>query len=190
MIVAMKPVLMPIVATCSLLDQLQTHYAVLLRHLSGRLKRFGGQADLAEDALQALSLELLESPPGTAIHTPLAFLRRAGERRVIDLLRQQGRRAQWQLSLTDAQADDDGVSDPARIVCGRQQLQLLVAAIAALPTRRREVFVLHKIHLYSQAEVASHLAISLKTVEKHLHLGVAQCRAALQQQIYPVPCDD
>ena len=60
-----------------------------------------------------------------------------------------------------------------------QTLERLVRAVEGLPPRCQMVFVMHKIHELPQAEVAERLGISLKTVEKHLRLGMAACREYL-----------
>jgi len=41
---------------------------------------------------------------------------------------------------------------------------------------------MHKIHELPQKEVAVQLGISLKTVEKHLKLGMSHCRIMLGYQ--------
>ncbi len=47
------------------------------------------------------------------------------------------------------------------------------------------VFVMHKVHELPQAEVAARLGISLKTVEKHLRLGMGICRTHLGTEVLP-----
>jgi RNA polymerase sigma-70 factor (ECF subfamily) len=59
-------------------------------------------------------------------------------------------------------------------------LRTLAQAIESLPPRCRDVFVLHKIHEWPQAQVAAHLGISIKTVEKHMRTALACCRFALR----------
>ncbi|MNN85745.1 RNA polymerase sigma factor [compost metagenome] len=63
------------------------------------------------------------------------------------------------------------------------ELERLSDAIADLPPRCQMVFVMHKIHELSQAEVAERMGISLKAVEKHLRLGMAACRARLGYEV-------
>lgn len=41
---------------------------------------------------------------------------------------------------------------------------------------------MHKIHGLPQGEVARQMGISLKTVEKHLRLGMLACRAHLERK--------
>lgn len=53
------------------------------------------------------------------------------------------------------------------------------SAIAALPERRRDVFILAHLHDLSYREVAEVLGITPRTVANHMTLALAQLRAAL-----------
>lgn len=61
----------------------------------------------------------------------------------------------------------------------RERLRLLAHAIAELPPRRREVFLLHKIDGLSHSQVAERLGISRSKVEKHVMKALAHCRDRL-----------
>lgn len=168
----------------TLVAALVRHYDELIDYLRRRIGSRGGDHGAAGDVLHDVCLELLETPPRVPVHTPLAFLRRVVSRRAIDLYRREQGRLAWVDSLDDLPETADGRPggrDPAAIVAGRRRLAALAAAIAALPPRCREVFVLHKIHEIPQGEVAARLDISPKTVEKHLRLGGLACRRALEQ---------
>ena len=69
-------------------------------------------------------------------------------------------------------SDEDGTPSPETVVSDRQELQRLADAIASLPARCREVFVLRKIHGLQQRDVAQRLGVSEGTVEKQLHKGL------------------
>lgn len=61
---------------------------------------------------------------------------------------------------------------PERWCGGRQVLMRLAAAFDRLPDRCREVVWLRRVEHLSQKEVAQHLGISEKTVEKHIAKGM------------------
>lgn len=61
----------------------------------------------------------------------------------------------------------------------REELALLERAIADLPPRGREIFILHKLEGLSYGEIAERLRISKNTVMVHMTRSLAQCRAAL-----------
>ena len=58
----------------------------------------------------------------------------------------------------------------------QQELQFLSEAIRSLPPRCREVFLLKKIHGYSQKDIAERLRISENTVETLIAKGLRRCR--------------
>ncbi len=69
-------------------------------------------------------------------------------------------------------AGEDEMPSPETEVSDRQELQTLAEAIACLPARCREVFVLRKIHDLPQREVAQRLGVSEGTVEKQVQKGL------------------
>jgi len=159
------------------------HYDDLVAHVRRHIGCRGGDRSAARDVVHDVCLELIETPAHDPIDAPLAFLREIATRRAIDRYRVEQRRRAWVESCDELpeRADESPAGrDPARIVAGRQRVHILAAAIEALPPRCRDVFVMHKIHELPQREVADYLDISLKTVEKHLRLGVAACRRALE----------
>lgn len=60
---------------------------------------------------------------------------------------------------------------PEHRVADRDELQHLAEAIASLPVRVRDVFILRRVEALSQREVAQRLGISESTVEKHMSRG-------------------
>lgn len=69
--------------------------------------------------------------------------------------------------------------DPERIAADRQELGRVAALIDALPPRRREVFILRKIHGLPQREIARRLGLSESTVEKHMAKALGALTAAI-----------
>jgi RNA polymerase sigma factor (sigma-70 family) len=69
-----------------------------------------------------------------------------------------------------AGADDE--PSPEQATADREELYRLAEALASLPRRCQEVFVLRKVHGFSQREVAAKLGISEGTVEKQVHKGL------------------
>ncbi len=169
-----------------LLSALLRHYEQLTAHVRRHVAGLGGDCSSAREVVHEVCIELIESPPQQSIHTPLAFLRQVTKRRAIDRYRAEATRQSFicPQAAHDAVVPDAPCEQPdlTRVVAGRQHLQALIVAIEALPPRCRDVFVLHKIHELSQLEVAGHLGISIKTVEKHLRLGLAACREALGER--------
>lgn len=75
----------------------------------------------------------------------------------------------WRDESTVSPEDEAG----SRITCQR-----VMAIIAALPERCRRVVELRKIEGWSQKDIAAHLGMSEKAVEKQVWVGVRAIRAA------------
>lgn len=57
---------------------------------------------------------------------------------------------------------------PERVLLDREALQAVVAAIADLPARTRDVFVLHRFEEMTCGNIAALLGMSVSAVEKHI----------------------
>jgi RNA polymerase sigma-70 factor (ECF subfamily) len=71
--------------------------------------------------------------------------------------------------LAAAPAD---TASPEQDVAARQELRFVQHALADLPPRCREVFLLRKMEGLSQREIARRVGISESTVEKHISRGL------------------
>jgi RNA polymerase sigma-70 factor (ECF subfamily) len=71
-----------------------------------------------------------------------------------------------QLGLATSEAS------PENQAADRDELQRLAEAIADLPPRVRDVFVLRRVHGLAQRDVARRLGVSESTVEKHMSRGL------------------
>ncbi|WP_035293560.1 RNA polymerase sigma factor [Brevundimonas bacteroides] len=60
-----------------------------------------------------------------------------------------------------------------RLLQGRQELQIVLAALRELPERSRNVFILARLEQMRHAEIARRLGISVSTVEKHVVRALA-----------------
>ena len=56
-----------------------------------------------------------------------------------------------------------------------QELEILTKAIQSLPDRCRQIFTLRKVYGMSQREIAEKLAISPRTVNAQIAIGVNKC---------------
>jgi RNA polymerase sigma-70 factor (ECF subfamily) len=63
-------------------------------------------------------------------------------------------------------------ASPEAHVAGRDELRRLAEAIAGLPGKIQDVFVLRRVRGLSQREVAEKLGLSQSTVEKHMSRGI------------------
>lgn len=175
-------------APSPLLARLVHQYDELVAYVSRAAGRFypdRRQArDTAREAVHDVCLQLLNGEGSDCkVRVPDAFLRTLSKRRAIDNLR---REVAWQRVASSIEEHPEvaryaasSADAPEHRLLMQQRLAVLAQAIDALPPRCRDVFVLHKIHEWPQADVANHLGISLKTVEKHMRIAVACCRFAM-----------
>lgn len=80
-------------------------------------------------------------------------------------------------------ADQDGSEPPAVLAAAEPDLrQLLKKALAELPPKCREAFLLSRIGQLSYQEIASQLGISVKTVENQIGKALRMLRAFAEKQ--------
>lgn len=89
-----------------------------------------------------------------------------------NLLRDRGRRAKVRQDYVAGMRAVEGLGveqlDPYRVAAGREQLACLDAALADLPERTRQIFLLFRFENVSQRAIADGFGISISAVEKHL----------------------
>ena len=134
---------------------------------------------MAREVVHDVCVQLLErDEKGGRAHAPGPAAENLHDT-AVSRYRSDRRRTAW----VEAVAELPEVACMAATPMGRheaeREFQALVDAIATLPPRCQAVFVMHKIHEIPQAQVADRLGISVKTVEKHLRLGLAACRERL-----------
>jgi RNA polymerase sigma factor (sigma-70 family) len=154
----------------------------------GRLQRFFqrrlGSRDDAADATQETLLRMLVASRSTLIDDPQAYLFQVA-RSVANaaITRQMRDRA---LFVTDDDALGtacEDLPDQHRILLGRQHLRLMARAISALPNRCQQVFILSRLHGFSNGAIATELGISRNMVEKHIIRALLHCRT-LRAEIF------
>lgn len=89
-----------------------------------------------------------------------AATRRAAEERMLDAL---------------ALVSTDTAPSAEREAIARQQLERLVERLGAMPRKRRDVFILVRIHGCSYHEAAERMGLSESAVERHVMRAVFDC---------------
>lgn len=57
---------------------------------------------------------------------------------------------------------------PERVLSGKREFEQLIEALAELPERTRQIFVLYHLENLRQKEIANRLGMPVSTLEKHL----------------------
>jgi RNA polymerase sigma-70 factor (ECF subfamily) len=146
----------------------------LLKYLT---RRFGPED--ASDLLQETFLRLLRRDRQEAVADPPAFLQQIAA----NLARDLSRRRRFEATRIDfgdppEDAPAEGAAPGARLE-EEEATRLLREAVAALPPRCREAFVLYVSERLTTAQIAARLGVSQNMAQKHVRLALQRCRAAL-----------
>ena len=163
----------------SLLSTLVRHYDELVEHVRRRF----GERGFAREVVHDVCVQLLQKHEKEGVRTPLALLRKITHDSAVSRYRGDRRQQAWIVAVPELPEVEANIASQERQLDASKALERLIAAIEGLPPRCQMVFVMHKIHELPQAEVAERLGISLKTVEKHLRLGLAACREHLGNEV-------
>jgi len=105
-----------------------------------------------------------------------AFLCRAAVNLGIDRYRREQFEARLFSSIdVEAEAVVSHEAAPAHRLETEERIRVLRDAIGELPSRRRAVFILHRLHQQSPDQIASRLGISRNMVDRHLRRALAHC---------------
>lgn len=158
-------------------DLIQRHREELLGFLAHRISCPETAADILQDAF----FRLTQFESASRIANPRAFLYKVVGNLAIDHLRKHQREAGRRADEDELADHADAGPDMERQVYGGQQLAHLRQAIAELPPKCREVFVLHKFHHYSYSQIMRELDIAESTVLKHITKALEHCRRRMRE---------
>ncbi|MCG8668312.1 MAG: sigma-70 family RNA polymerase sigma factor [Pseudomonadales bacterium] len=161
-----------------MLSLVQTQQSELLAFLTQKLSSHHD----AEDVYQSLFIKLSESSNDTLndVRDPRSYLFRMANNMAIDLLRKRNRTNNGAPSDIEA-TELNSVSSPERIFMGQQQAAVIKATIAAMPAKRRQVFLLFKFKNVNRQAIAQDLGLSIDAVDKHLVRALKDCKDSLEE---------
>ena len=136
------------------------------------IKRIVGNRTIAEDLTQDTYIKLHAHPVGAADR---GLLFRTAQNLALDHLRGQRVRDGYARA---AQIEQDAVDEhaPEHVLAMREELEALLAALATLPKRTQQIFLLSKLDGMSHPQIAKALGISVSTVEKDMVRSISFCR--------------
>ena len=151
--------------------------------LKARLTRRLGCADMASDALQDTWLRLEGKDELGPVDSPGAYLLRMAVNVAVDQQRAENRR------LTSSEAEallalPDPAPGPAQTAQGREELDTLVRVMGELSERQRGA-VGRAAGRLPQAEVATRMGVSLRTVERELRSAHEHCATRVRNLLSP-----
>ncbi|WP_457585163.1 RNA polymerase sigma factor [Ensifer canadensis] len=158
----------------TILQALTESYGDLVRHVA---RRFRDRAD-ADDVIQDTYLRVRNIPSDVPIENAQAYLFRMVNNVAVDHVR---RRIAQERHISPAEVHDVGSGEVSvdQVIDYRQRLAALERVVADLPSRQREVFLMHKFDGLSHSEIAAELGITRSAVEKLIMKALATCRDRL-----------
>lgn len=151
----------------------------------GRLGAFAlrlvGSRAAAEDVVHEVLLRIWRRRAAFAFHDPLAYLYQAVRHEADSWRRRQVREERRTASGDLVETREDSRADAAAPVELADLAQAVDQTVAALPSRRREIFRMQREQGLSYAEIASLLGISVKTVE----VQIGHALKAIRRRIGP-----
>lgn len=153
-------------------EQIQPHEPLLRSWLRSR---FTSLRDI-DDIVQEAYLKVLRAREAGLIEHPKAYLFHTARNAAIDRMRRERVISFERLTNLETSfvLEDDG-----NFRCTGDldvELELLAAAVRALPSRCREVLVLRKYHGLSHDEIAARLGITRNTVNAQITAAMIRCR--------------
>jgi len=147
-----------------------------------RLRRRLGSEDLANDVLHETYLRVDRMEDAPDIAQPNAYLYRialniAADRRQSDARLLTGSEVEELLQVSDE------ALDPARVVGGQKEIQLLLSALYELPARRRKIFIAARLEEAPHLEISQRFGISTRMVEKEIKAALGHCAARLERKV-------
>lgn len=147
-----------------------THARVLA--LNGRLRRFVrrrvASREDAEDVIQEAYFRLLRYLADHEVENEEHLLVAAARNLAADSVRRHRTRYKTAIDYAVIAAAEQNWLTPEDEIDIQQRLQNVADALAMLPPRCREVFLLHRVDNLTYSQIAAHRGISTSTVEKHI----------------------
>ena len=158
----------------------ESAFAAHYRDLCEYVLRFVGSADAAQDVVQDLFLHLWDTRgPRDAVRLTQGYLYVAARNRALKYLRHRRVADAW----IDRAAREEGPSaaegSPEDRYLQGELDRAVQHAIAGLPDRCREIFLLRRRQQYSYQEIAASLHLSLGTVKSQMWRATVRLRKTL-----------
>ncbi|MBO9710298.1 MAG: RNA polymerase sigma factor [Caulobacter sp.] len=140
--------------------------------LRGWLSRSAPQGVDPDDIIQEAYTILAELETVETIRFPRAYLFQVARSVITRHVRRARIVSIHAVDDLDRLEHPDEAATPEQLAIDRDELRQLALAIAAMPVKTREAFVLRRVKGVPQREIASRMRISENTVETHISRGV------------------
>ncbi len=151
------------------------------------LARFFSNRQDIEDVAQEAYLRAYVAEQQKEIEQPRAYLFRIAKNLALTKLTKKSKKITDYLEESGASVVIECGAAADSEVEAEESLGLYCEAIAALPEKCRQVFLLRKVHGLSHKEIAPRMSLSVSSVEKYLLRGILECKTFVQEQEGRVP---
>ena len=134
----------------------------------------------AEDLTQEVLMRLIELADDQ-ISQPDAYIFRIASNLVRDRHRRLTVREAWRADYTYRECSTADYVDPLRLLEGREAVGRVSDALAELPQRTREIFMLFRLERMRKREIADGFGISVSAVDKHIIKATAFLTRCLEE---------
>lgn len=148
-------------------------------------KKYGAGPPEPEDCVQQAFAQLakLSEDAVAEIDQPKSFLYRIAENALIDEKRRDGYRRRHARETNAGVHEPSGcVSDPETVLDIKDQLSAVERALAALPERRREILLMHRMEGLSFTEIGVRLGMSRQGARKHVEMAIRAVEQAIAER--------
>lgn len=154
-------------------EQVEIHLAALRRFIARRVS----DSELVEDLVQESYARMLARSDGDPIQQPQAYLFRVAGNLMADIYRRDPTHGQVHSFDVDDIPVRPEQEDAPRLADLQQQFE---QALAELPSRCRDVFIMRRFDDLDTSEVATRMGISHRMVQKYLSRAVAHLHTRLR----------
>lgn len=148
-----------------------THRSALVAYASA----IAGSHAQAEDVVQEAWFRLKRTNDFHLVQEPVAYLYRLVRNLAIDTRRTLTRETARTASESDASALTDEQPSPEQAILARDELRVVLEALAELPERTRIAVRMNRMEGRKLQEVANHLGLSITRTHALIAEGIAHC---------------
>lgn len=154
-------------------------YAAERGRLGQLIRRLVGNRTTADDLVHQTFVKLMAKVDADSLENCPAYLTVTARNLALNHLRDAARKFEVALTPEEFQAIADPAPTPEIMALHRSELRRVLRAVAALPPRRREAFVLHKFEELSYDEIAARQGVSRNTVISSIVAALADLNRRL-----------
>lgn len=140
-----------------------------------------GDRSHGEDVVQEAFLRLRSAAADRTLEEPLGYLRRIIRNLAIDWVRRLAREGKLLAPTGIDEAIVEERPSPETALAHRDELRIVLAAMAELPERTRAALEMHRFDGLKLKEIASRLGVSVALAHALVYEGLEHCRERLSR---------